>query len=316
MIIPIIKSIIYGIVEGLTEFLPISSTGHLILLDYFLKISENVEFTNIFEVFIQSGAILAVIFIYFKKLFPFDIGSNSHKENLTQLPKENKKENKEQDNKNLNNSGKNENKYLCKNININKDKIILWIFIIIACIPAIIFGYFFKNIIQQKLFNHLTVCITLFIYGIIILLIEKTAFIKRNSNNIAKAGNPLGLNFRKALLIGLFQVLAMIPGTSRSAATIIGGLIVGLSRENAAEFSFFLAIPTIIGASLLSIFDASITFGKEYFILLGIGFITSFFVALVVIKTFIKYIQKHYFSIFGWYRIILAVIFLFILIFK
>ncbi|MFN3410700.1 MAG: undecaprenyl-diphosphate phosphatase [Exilispira sp.] len=271
MIVSIIKSLIYGIIEGLTEFLPISSTGHLILLDWYLKISLDKGFTDIFEVFIQSGAILAVILIYFKKLWIFE-----------------------------------------KNFKLNKEKTNLWIYIFIACIPAIISGFLFKNIIQEKLFNPLTVCITLFIYGILIILIEKLKFIHIRENNERITENLAQLNWSKALLIGLFQVLAMIPGTSRSAATIIGGLIAGLSRKDAAEFSFFLAIPTIIGASLYSIFDAKIFLTKEYITLLMTGFFASFIVAVFVIKIFIKYLQKNNFVIFGIYRIAISIIFLII----
>lgn len=274
MIVSIIKSLIYGIVEGLTEFLPISSTGHLILLDWYLKISFDKGFTDIFEVFIQSGAILAVILIYFKKLWIFE-----------------------------------------KNFKLNKEKINLWIYIIIACIPAIIFGYLFKDIIQEKLFNPLTVCITLFIYGILLILIEKLKFTQIKERNKVVTKNLTQLNWSKALLIGLFQVLAMIPGTSRSAATIIGGLITGLSREDAAEFSFCLAIPTIIGASLYSVFDTNITLTKQYISLLLAGFFSSFIVAAIVIKIFIRYLQKHNFVIFGIYRVTISIIFLLILIF-
>ncbi len=274
MIISILKSLVFGIIEGLTEFLPISSTGHLILLNTFLKISENKDFTNVFEVFIQSGAILAVIFIYFYRLWPIK-----------------------------------------KNLKFDKDKINLWIFIIIATLPAVIFGYFFKDFISEKLFNPLTVCITLITYGLILIIIEKPGLLnfKNNSDELVttKISN---LNFLKALLIGLFQVLAMIPGTSRSAATIIGGIIVGLAREDAAEFSFFLAIPTIIGASLFSLLSAKIDLSLEQIIMLFTGFVSSFFIALLVIKSFIKYIQKNNFSLFGWYRIILAIVVILILV--
>lgn len=306
MILSLIKSAIFGIIEGLTEFLPISSTGHLILLDSIVKLSDNTDFTNIFEVVIQSGAICAVILIYFNKLWPIK-----------------------------------------KGFIFEKDKINLWIYIIIAFIPAIIFGFLFKDFISNKFFNPITVSITLIFYGIMLIIIEKLIIknkkinetiyqnkieIKNKENSdrkeeiknkdeqektIIKNQQDIfnSLNIKKALLIGLFQVLAMIPGTSRSAATIIGGLLVGLSRENAAEFSFFLAIPTIIGAGVFSIIDAKIKFSIEMILILFVGFITSFIVALFVIKVFIKFIQKHSFSIFGWYRIILGILVIIFLVF-
>lgn len=284
MILSLIKSAIFGIVEGLTEFLPISSTGHLILLDSVMKLSDYTAFTNIFEVVIQSGAILAVILIYFKKLWPIN-----------------------------------------KGFRFDMAKLNLWLYIIIAFIPAVILGYLFKDIIGEKLFNPITVSITLILYGIILLLIEiylnkakskidNTSSININKSNENQTKTIQNLTLKKALLIGLFQVLAMIPGTSRSAATIIGGLLVGLSREEAAEFSFFLAIPTIIGAGVFSLLDAKIAFTSEMIYLLIIGFLFSFVVALIVIKGFIKFIQKHSFNLFGWYRIVLGILVIILLV--
>jgi undecaprenyl-diphosphatase len=298
MILSLIKSAVFGIVEGLTEFLPISSTGHLILLDSVMKLSNNIAFTNIFEVVIQSGAILAVILIYFKKLWPIN-----------------------------------------KNFGLDKAKLNLWLYIIIAFIPAVVFGFLLKDFIAEKLFNPITVSITLIFYGLVLIVIEKflnknrgeneweipnkkekkqgekqkeKQYYKHSEKQDEKENNKQditqNLSIKKALIIGLFQVLAMIPGTSRSAATIIGGLLVGLSRENAATFSFFLAIPTIIGAGLFSILDAKIAFTAEMIYILIVGFVFSFIVALVVIKAFIKFIQKHTFNLFGWYRIVLGII--------
>lgn len=284
MILSLIKSAVFGIVEGLTEFLPISSTGHLILLDRVMKLSDNTAFTNIFEVVIQSGAILAVIFIYFKKLWPIN-----------------------------------------KGFRFDMAKLNLWFYIIIAFIPAVILGYLFKDIIGEKLFNPITVSITLILYGIILLLIEiylnkakskidNISSININKSNENQTKTIQNLTIKKALLIGLFQVLAMIPGTSRSAASIIGGLLVGLSREEAAEFSFFLAIPTIIGAGVFSLLDAKIAFTSEMIYILMIGFLFSFVVALIVIKGFIKFIQKHSFNLFGWYRIALGILVIILLV--
>lgn len=268
MISSLIKSFIFGIIEGLTEFLPISSTGHLILLNSIMKLSDNVIFTNIFEVVIQSGAILAVILLYFKKLWPIK-----------------------------------------KGFSFDKEKLNLWLYIIIAFFPAMVFGFLLKDIIAEKLFNPITVSITLIFYGIILIIIEK--YLNKTKIKNIESQN---LTVKIAFIIGLFQVLAMIPGTSRSAATIIGGLIVGLSREDAAEFSFFLAIPTIIGAGLFSLLDAKISFTNEMIYILIVGFLTSFLFAIIVIKAFIRFIQKHSFNLFGWYRIILGILIIALLI--
>lgn len=281
MISGILKSIIFGIIEGLTEFLPISSTGHLILLDTFLKLSKNVEFTNIFEVVIQSGAILSVIILYFSTIWPFK-----------------------------------------KGFKIEHEKLKLWLYIIIAFIPSAITGFFLKDMIQKYLFNPVTVCLTLFIYGVALIFIEKLvkkagrkSFSNQDNQSDKDQKNESlnnsiinSISVKKSLTIGLFQILSMIPGTSRSAATIIGGILSGLSREEATKFSFFLAIPTIIGASFFSLLDSKVILNNEMLILLVVGFIVSFVVSTIVIKTFIKFIQKHDFSAFGWYRIGLSIL--------
>jgi len=285
MVTNIIKSIIFGIVEGITEFLPISSTGHLILLDNILKLSNDRAFTNLFEIFIQSGAILSVIFVYFNKLWPLEYKKNE------------------------------------KKIKFSSNKIKLWIYIIIAIIPFGIVGLFADDFIQERFFNPTCVSITLIFYGIVFIIIE--IFLSRKEKIEKTAKNaPVYINgdtanyldFKKAFIIGCFQLLAVIPGTSRSAATIIGGLILGLPRVVAAEFSFFLAIPTLIGAGLVSLIKAKVFYNSEAIILLAIGFIVSFIVALLVIRFFIKYLAKHDFKIFGYYRIILGIIVLILLV--
>jgi undecaprenyl-diphosphatase len=264
--IVILKAVFLGIVEGITEFLPISSTGHMILVDEFLKLSGDKSFTTAFEVIIQLGAILSVVVIYFNKLWPFS-GSAEEK----------------------------------------KAKWLLWAKVIFAVLPAVILGFGFHKVIEEKLFNPITVASALIFYGIVIILLE--SFWKKS----AVITDVANVTFKIALLIGLFQCLAMMPGTSRSAATIIGGLLLGLNRAAAAEFSFFLAIPTMAGASLLKIVKNGLSFNAGQWGIIAIGFIVSFLVAWLVIKVFINFIQKHDFKVFGYYRIVLGIIVLFIL---
>ena len=247
----ILVSIILGIVEGLTEFLPISSTGHLILVNQFLNFTQNIseQFTYIFDVIIQLGAILAVI-VYFRQRL--------------------------------------------KNI-------YLWKKVIYAVIPALIIGALLGDYIEKLLFNPYTVAIALIIGGIIIFFVE-------NKKNIDKIDQVEKITYKKALAIGLIQCLAMIPGTSRSAATIIGGRLLGASRIAAAEFSFFLAIPTMIAASGYSLLKSGFDLNGTEIIILTIGFIISFVAALLVVKYFLKYISHHDFKIFGYYRIVLGIL--------
>ncbi len=262
----ILKAVLLGIVEGITEFLPISSTGHMILADEFIKLSSDKSFTTAFEIIIQLGAILSVVVIYFNKLWPF--------------------------------SGNSEEK---------KAKWLLWAKVIVAVLPAVILGFGFHKVIEEKLFNPLTVASALIFYGIVIIIMET---FRKKSPAITDVAD---VTFKIALLIGLFQCLAMMPGTSRSAATIIGALLLGLSRPAAAEFSFFLAIPTMAGASLLKIVKNGLSFNAGQWGIIAIGFVVSFLVAWLVIKLFINYIQKHDFKVFGYYRIILGIIVLMIL---
>jgi undecaprenyl-diphosphatase len=253
-----IKAIILGIVEGLTEFLPISSTGHLILVNERLSFSE--DFTVLFDVFIQMGAILSVIIYFNNDIFPKQF------------------------------------KGLLK-----KGFVTFWMKIAIAFLPAAVLGILFSDVIEERLFNISTVSIALFAGGILIILLDR-------KNRTFDFDSVSDLPYFAAFFIGLFQCLAMVPGTSRSAATIIGALILGASRKLAAEFSFFLAIPTIVGASVFSMLKSDIHFSTKQVYLLIVGFVVSFLVALMVIRFLMKFIKKHSFVVFGYYRIVLALI--------
>ncbi len=263
MILELLKALILGIVEGITEFLPVSSTGHLIIINQWLSFDPSLTF--LFDIFIQLGAILAVIVFFREKLFPFKKTS--------------------------------EEKKLVFN---------LWQKTLLAVIPAIIIGFFLKDIIEQKLFNPKVVSYALIIGGFILLIAEKINK-KPDVELIEK------ITAKKALLIGLCQCLAMIPGVSRSGATIIGGLFFGLNRKISAEFSFFLAIPTMLLASSYSLLKAEVVFDMQTLLILATGFIFAFLSALLVIKIFVKYIQNHDFKIFGYYRIIVGVVILLLL---
>jgi undecaprenyl-diphosphatase len=267
-ILLILKAILIAVVEGITEFLPISSTGHMILVDEFLKLSENKTFTTAFEVIIQLGAIASVVVYFWKDLWPF--GRTTDHRNAT---------------------------------------LSLWMKVLAAVIPAVVFGLLFDDAIEEHLFNPLVVAITLLVYGVALIFLErfnaKKTFHRIDSVNLI----PFGL----AIAIGCFQCLAMIPGTSRSAATIIGAMLLGLSRGAAAEFSFFLAIPTMAGATLLTIVKNGLAFSSFEWMVIGIGFVVAFVVAFVVIRFFMDFIRKHDFSVFGYYRIVLALIILVLL---
>lgn len=265
MIFSIIKVFILSLVEGLTEFVPVSSTGHMILVDQFLKLSDNKVFVDAFKIIIQLGAILSVVVYYWKKIFPFAKG-NTKQESM--------------------------------------DIIAMWIKIVIAVIPAVILGLKFDDIIEEKFFNSLTVSIMLVFYGILLIWIETRKKKEEKIKSIKEMTIPLALG------VGLFQCLAMIPGTSRSAATIIGGVLLGLNRVLATEFSFFLAIPTMLGATLLKIVKIGNVLTMEEWFLIGLGFVLSFIFAYAVIKVFMDYIKKHDFKVFGYYRIILGIIML------
>jgi len=262
MIIEIIKSILLGIVQGITEWLPISSTGHLIIFESFLQMNFQKEFIDTFFVVIQLGSILAVIILFFNKINPFQ-----------------------------------------KNKEEVKNKISLWLKIIIASIPVAICGFLFEDKIDELLYNPFVVAVMLILFGIVILLVEKykQRFVIEDIKDIT---------FKVAFFIGVFQVLALIPGTSRSGATIVGALILGLSRKSASEFSFILAIPALLGAGILKLLKMGLAFSLTEWIILIIGLVTAFIVSILVIKLILNYIKKHDFKVFGYYRIILGIIIL------
>lgn len=268
MILDILKVFLLSLVEGLTEFVPVSSTGHMIILNQFLKLSEHKEFVDAFMIIIQLGAILSVIFYYWKKIFPFAKGNDKEKQ-----------------------------------IEI----IQMWVKIVIAVLPSVVLGFLFDDIIEEKFFNTMNVSIMLIFYGILLIFIESKK--KKNGKFTSISKMPIQI----ALGVGFFQCLAMIPGTSRSAATIIGGVLLGLNRGLATEFSFFLAIPTMIGATLLKILKMGAIFSAYEWFLIGIGFVLSFIFAYAVIKVFLDYIKKHDFKIFGYYRIFLGIIMIILL---
>lgn len=262
----VLKVIILGIVQGITEWLPISSTGHLILVEQLIQLKQSEAFTNMFNVVIQFGSILAVVVIYFHKLNPFSPTKTEKQKKMT---------------------------------------IQLWIKVVIGTIPALIGGVLLNNLIESKLSNAYVVALMLIVYGILFIVIEK-----RNETREPKVKRISQLSVKTVLLIGVFQMMAMIPGTSRSGATIVGALALGVSRSVAAEFTFFLAIPVMFGASLLkgAKFLMNATMTSQEGVILVVGMIVAFAVSLVVIKFLMGYIKKHDFKVFGWYRIILGVI--------
>lgn len=286
VILDIIRVIILSIVEGVTEFLPVSSTGHLILVNEFVKL-EPQSFSNAFNVIIQLGAIISVIVVYFTRLNPFTIKKMKKKE----IPSNYEEMNFQS-------------KFVFLVKNYDKETISLWGKVIVGLIPAGVLGLLFDDLIDHYLMTPMVVASTLLIYGIIIILIEKRNEGKKNF----KIESTEELDYRTAFMIGLFQCLAMVPGTSRSAATIIGGMILGLNRKAAADFSFFLAIPTMIGATLLKVVKNLGTFTFYQWMLIGLGFVLSFIVAYFVIKKFLSYIQKNDFKVFGYYRIVLSIL--------
>ena len=263
--IEILKSILYGIVEGITEWLPISSTGHMILLEEIMPMNVSKSFWSMFLVVIQLGAILAVVVLYWNKIFPF-------------------RKNKE-------------GKYTSV-----KSIWILWSKILVATIPAAIIGLALDDWIDAHLYNGFVVAVMLILVGVAFIYIEN-----RNKDMRPSVNSLSALSYKDALIIGLFQVVAAIlPGTSRSGATIVGGLMIGVSRAVAAEFTFFLAIPVMFGASLLKLVKFGLAFSVLEFFILVIGMVVAFFVSIFVIGFLMSYIKKHDFKVFGWYRIVLG----------
>ena len=262
--IEVLKVLLFGIIEGFTEWLPISSTGHLILAEQFVHLDQPESFWNVFKVVIQLGAILAVVLIYWDKLWPFSRSKSSARK---------------------------------------RGIISLWFKIAVACVPAVLIGLPLDMVLDDYLSSPVIIAAALIFYGIIFIILEN-----RNKNVIFPVNSMKKLDYRTAVLIGLFQCLAFIPGTSRSGATILGAMILGCARPIAAEFSFYLGIPVMFGASLLKIIKHGFDFtGVQVFLLL-FGMMTSFVVAVYTIRFLMKYIRKHDFKVFGVYRIILGII--------
>ncbi len=265
----ILKAIVLGIIEGITEWLPISSTGHMILVDEFLNLKTSEAFKELFFVVIQLGAILAVPVLFFDKLNPFGKGKSEDR----------------------------------------KNKILsLWYKVIVGVIPAGVLGVLFDDVLDRYLYNYVTVAVALIIYGIAFIFIEK---IKQNKNTEYLILDVYDLTYKDAIKIGLFQVLSLVPGTSRSGSTILGGMLLGVNREASAEFSFFMAIPIMLGASLLKIikfiFEGIMMSALEVWILIA-GIIVSFLVSLAAIKFLMDFVKRHSFSAFGIYRVVLGAI--------
>lgn len=263
-IIEIIKALILGIVEGITEWLPISSTGHMILVDEFLKLNVSEEFKNMFLVVIQLGAILAVVVLYFKKLIPLDIQE--------------------------------------KKLHWKKDTLTMWLKIIVSCVPAAIVGVFFDDELEAVFYNWQTVSAALIVFGVLFILIER-----RNKGREPKINSINDITYQTAFIIGIFQLIAAVfPGTSRSGATILGALLIGVSRGIAAEYTFFLAVPVMFGASALKLVKFGFDFTSQELVILFVGLVSAFVVSILAIKFLMSYIKKHDFTVFGWYRIILG----------
>ena len=265
--IELLKAILFGIVEGITEWLPVSSTGHMILLDEFVRLKMSADFYDMFEVVIQLGAILAVILLFFHKLNPLSPKKDHvQKQNTWQL----------------------------------------WFKVVVAVLPSAVIGILLDDWMEAHLYNYVVVAIALVVYGVAFIFVEKL-----NQSRELKVKDVYDIDYRTALLIGCFQCLSLIPGTSRSGATILGAILLGVGRSAGAEFSFFLAIPTMLGASALKLLKFMLSgvsaTGTEIAVLL-VGCVVSFVVSLLVIKALMEYVRKHSFSVFGVYRIILGVV--------
>ena len=263
------KVVFLGIVEGITEWLPISSTGHMLLVDQFLQINGSEVFKEMFFVVIQLGAILAVVILFWNKMFPFQWSDKNSP-------------------------------FLIK------ETILIWIKVVISCVPGAIVTILFDDYIDARFQTPQVIAAALIFYGIAFILIEN--WNKRRTPAITKTAD---INYQTAFIIGLFQVLSIVPGTSRSGATIIGALLIGVSRTAAAEFTFFMAVPVMFGLSAIKLLKFGLTFTGEEFIILVSGMTVAFAVSILVIKFLMSYIKKHDFKVFGWYRIILGILVLF-----
>ena len=262
--VELIKTVILGIVEGLTEWLPVSSTGHMILVDEFIKLNVSKAFMDMFLVVIQLGAILAVVVLNFDKLNPFSSW---------------------------------------KTRNEKRETVQLWIKVILACLPAAVIGLAFNDYMEEHFMTAPVVASTLIFYGIMFILVENY-----NKRRRPRINDLARLDYRTALIIGFFQVLSLVPGTSRSGATILGGILFGASRYVAAEFTFFLAIPVMFGASLLKMVKFGFHYTGEELLILAVGMITAFIVSILSIKFLLQYIKRNDFKAFGWYRIALGIV--------
>ena len=262
----ILKVIFLGIVEGITEWLPISSTGHMLLVDEFVKLNMTEEFKEMFFILIQLGAILAVILLFWKKMWPFQMKDKS------------------------------------KPV-IVKETFAIWFKVVVACIPGAIVTILFDDYVEAHFHTAPVIAATLILYGIAFIVIEKW-----NKTKTPKVATLSDITYRTAFLIGLFQVLSIVPGTSRSGATIIGALLIGVSRVAAAEFTFFLAVPVMLGMSALKILKFGLSFTGTELAVLVLGMTTAFVVSVLVIKFLMSYIKKKDFTVFGWYRIALGVV--------
>ena len=262
----LLKAVLFGIVEGITEWLPISSTGHMILLNEFVNLKVSPEFYELFEVVIQLGAILAIVILFFKKIWPWGFGKTKEE---------------------------------------TKETFRLWLLMIIGCIPAGVLGILFDDFFESKMHTPVVVAIALIAYGLIFIFMETFNYGRRTTKELKN------ISIKQAIAVGIFQVFSLIPGTSRSGSTIIGGLASGFDRKTIAEFTFILAIPVMAGASLIKLLkyikNVGLVFTSTELMILGIGCAVAFFVSLIVIKFFLDYIRKHDFKIFGIYRIILGI---------
>ena len=262
----ILKIIFLGIVEGITEWLPISSTGHMLLVDEFISLNMSEDFKEMFFVVIQLGAIIAVVVMFWKKMWPFQLKDKSQSV-------------------------------------VNKGIINMWLKVVVACIPSAVLGLLLDDILEEYFGGAVSIAIMLIVYGIAFILVES-----RNKKRTPAVEKLDDITYRTAFIIGLFQVLSMIPGTSRSGATIIGALLIGVSRTAAAEFTFFLAVPTMLGASALKLVKFGFDFTSQEIIALIIGMAVAFVVSLLCIKFLMSFIKKHDFKVFGWYRSVLGII--------
>ena len=264
--VELLKVIFLGIVEGITEWLPISSTGHMLLVDEFIQLNASDDFKEMFFIIIQLGAILAVVVLFWNRMFPFQFRDKS------------------------------------KPV-IRKDIFSLWFKVVVACIPGAVVTILFDDYVEAHFHTPIVIALALIVYGIAFIIIERW-----NKSRTTKTGTLAEITYQTAFLIGLFQVLSIIPGTSRSGATIIGGLLIGVSRVAVAEFTFYLAVPVMLGMSFLKLLKFGFSFTGTELVLLGVGTAVAFLVSILVIRFLMAYIRKHDFQAFGWYRIVLGVL--------